>query len=405
MKLIVCVTVFLSLLLVTQKGGCGEPRLPEACDPAFALALYRELSIGENNLFLSPSSIDIALSMTMSGAGGRTASQMAQVLHLPENSSSLHNASLSGFNKRLQQIEKKGRITISSANSLWPQKGYHLSKKWLAEVSRYYGAAITGVNYTSATEQARIAINSWVEGRTKSKIRELIKPGILNTRTRLTLVNAVYFKGDWELPFRIQNTVDAPFYTNPYKTVKVPLMFQTGTFGYADLDSLRLLELPYTGSGLSMLILLPKQKSGLKSLEASLLPENLQSWEKRIRKTKLDILLPKFKSTSSFRLDETLKKMGMTDAFSEDLADFSGMVDNGKKLYIGAVIHKAFVDVNEKGTEAAAATAVVMQMKSAMPRPLPLFRADHPFLFMIRENTCGRILFIGRLTDPTVKGE
>jgi len=407
------IIILLSLLCVMlaatrsdASGADAETRTASLHENgAFAVDLYRQLAVTDSNLFFSPYSIETALSMTMSGAGNRTQRQMADVLHVRPDDMTEHHTALSAFEKQLRAIEKKGRVTIASSNSIWPQKDYPLAPSWLALLKRYYGTSVTPVDYIGETEKARLAINRRVEKDTKNRIQELLKPGILDPLTRLALVNAVYFKGDWEHPFDKNRTIDSPFHIRPGTTAKAPLMTRIGTFGYADRDSLQVLELPYAGRDLSMVVVLPKERFGLETLEKSLTPERFALWTSDLPERRVDASIPKFRTTSSFRLDKTLQELGMTDAFDRNLADFSGMVTNRDRLYIGAVVHKAFVDVGEEGTEAAAATAVVMQLKSMMPVPVPVFRADHPFLFAIRENGSGRLLFMGRVCDPTTGGE
>jgi serpin B len=222
---------------------------------------------------------------------------------------------------------------------------------------------------------------------------------VLNRLTRLVLTNAIYFKGNWASQFKKDRTKNAPFTLSGGERVDVPMMNQTAEFNYMETEDFQGLELPYVDDELSMIIFLPKESDGLNKLEKTLTLENLSNWLIRLRKRKVIVSVPKFKMTSQFRLAEVLKSMGMTDAFVPDVADFSGM--NGKKdLYIFAVIHKAYVDVNEEGTEAAAATGVVVGITSVMPGRIPVFRADHPFLFLIRDNHSGSILFIGRVMNP-----
>lgn len=394
-------------LLPATLPAAASPSSPEPAPDngtEFALSLYRKLSISDDNLFLSPSSVETALSMTLNGARGRTESQMAGVLGITPGEIQSHNLAMSRHGKVVGKIEKKGGITLSEANSLFPQKGFRLSSAWLRDISRHYGAAITPVNYLTETEKARVTINRWVEKKTRERIRDLIGPGILDAMTRLTLVNAVYFNGDWEKPFRKENTVEAPFRTGTGTTAVTPFMHQTAVFRYAESGPLQLLELPYAGNDVSMLVVLPNKETPFSAIENTLGTKTLDLWEQGLAEKKVEVFLPRFMTTAAFRLDKVLKEMGMTDAFNENLADFSGMVDDRSRLFIGAVLHKAFVDVNEKGTEAAAATAVVMQLKSALPEPVPVFRADRPFLFLIREKSTGRILFIGRLNDPLKKG-
>jgi serpin B len=397
---------FLVPVTLTAEPGVpssqGSPNLADN-GSGFALALYRKLSVSEDNLFFSPSSVETALSMTMNGARGRTQSQITAVLGIGANEIESRNRSMAQFKSRTRSIEKKGRITLREANSLFPQKGFALSSSWLRDIRRFYGATITPVNYMTETEKARIIINRWVESKTKNRIRELIKPGILDALTRLSLVNAVYFKGDWEIPFKKENSAEAPFFKNGGSMVNTSLMHQTATFRYGAPGNVQLIELPYAGNDITMLVVLPQKEVALSAVEKILDTAILAEWDNCLAEKKVEVCLPRFRTTAAFRLDKALKEMGMSDAFSQELADFSGMVADRSKLYIGAVVHKAFVDVDEKGTEAAAATAVIMQLKSAIPEPVTVFRADRPFLFMIREKSTGTILFIGRVNDPSVK--
>ena len=366
----------------------------------FALDLYAELKAAEGNLFFSPYSISTALAMTHAGARGNTEKQMAQALHFPLGQGGLY-PEFASLGARLDAVQKRGHVQLSVANALWPQKGYAFLDEYLALTKKYFGVSITPVDYEGATEAARQKINAWVEEKTQDKIKELIARGILDTLTRLVLVNAIYFKGDWASQFRQALTEEAPFWVAPDKKIKTPTMTQEQNFRYGESDSLQVLELPYAGDYVSMIVLLPRKVDGLQKLEGSLTPENLDKWTGRLRERKVQVFLPRFKTSSQFRLDETLESMGMVDAFGDE-ADFSGMDGRVNWLYISAVIHQAFVDVNEKGTEAAAATAVVMAARSiSVSRPPLIFRADHPFVFLIRDNHSGSVLFLGRVVNPT----
>ena len=380
----------------------NKTRMPitETDNTAFSLDLYRTLGKSTGgNLFFSPYSVSTALSMTLAGAAGETEKQMALLLRAPENIKAYH-AAQAAFEKNIDSIAEKGAVTLEAANSLWPQAGYALSKPFLHDLKHYYGSTVTPVDYRRDTEKARNTINTWVEKKTGDKIRELLKPGILNSLTRLTLVNAIYFKGDWTNRFDSSATADAPFFIRPDSTVTVSMMHQERKFRYGASDSLQIIELPYSGEDLSMFILLPAEKNGIAGLEQSLTPKGLDALTGSLREKNVSIFLPKFTVTSTLRLDETLRMLGMTDAFDPDKADFSAMTTGKNQLFIGAAVHKAFIDVNEEGTEAAAATGVVIGLTSAMPNPVPVFRADHPFLFIIRENRSGSILFMGRVAEP-----
>ena len=404
------------LFLVTAASMWGFPALSvEKENPAsttavakgntaFALDLYRELKDAGDNLFFSPYSISAALAMTYAGARGNTATQMAEVLHFNLKQEKLH-AAFAGLDALLNAVQEEGDIQLSTANALWPQKNYPFREEYLAFVKKHYGVTITPLDYQRETEAARITINRWVKKKTKDKIRNLIQPGVLNALTRLVLTNAIYFKGNWASRFDKKQTKEDTFFLLSGKTVRVPLMTQKNKFAYAENRSLQVLELPYIGDNLSMIVLLPRKTDGLPEIESQLSIESLERWTAVLKKQKVEVFFPRFKMTSQFRMDKTLVSMGMSDAFSASTADFSGMDGHPHWLFIGAVIHKAFVDVNEEGTEAAAATAVVMRIKMAAPTPAPTFRADHPFIFLIRENDTGSILFIGRVLDPTKNEE
>ena len=369
----------------------------------FALELYEKLKRAKGNLFFSPYSISTALAMTYAGARENTAEQMAETLRFVLDDRRLHSA-FAELIARLNAVQEKGHVRLSVANSLWPQKGYPFREEYLVLTREYYGVSITAVDYVAAREAARKMINEWVEENTRHKIRNLIQRGVLDALTRLVLVNAIYFKGNWASQFAKRDTQNALFHLAQGKSVGVPMMKQKQKFGYARHPDLRILELPYVGNDLSMLVLLPEKVGGLPELENLVSAENLEKWMKALRKREVAVFLPRFKMTSQFRLDKTLASMGMPDAFNSARANFTGMDGNPNWLCIGAVIHKAFVEVNEEGTEAAAATAVVMKA-GAMPGAPPVFRADHPFLFLIRDNITGSLLFMGRVVDPTAEGK
>jgi serpin B len=365
---------------------------------AFALDLFHQLKVNEGNLFFSPYSISVALAMTYAGARGNTAAQMAQTLHFTLEQARLHQA-FATLEARLRSMQAKGHVKLGVANSLWPQKKYDFLPEFLALTREYYGVEITPLDYAHATEAARLIINEWVEAKTERKITNLIPPRILTDLTRLVLVNAIYFKGDWASQFDRQNTSDATFWVTSSESVTVPLMNQTREMRYAKRDGLQVLELPYAGDDLSMVVLLPDKVDRLDELQATLTAERLEMWTSKLRETEVTVLLPKFKMTGELRLDVALQEMGMADAFDTLKANFAGMDARPDWLYIAAVLHKAFVDLNEKGTEAAAATAVVMYGRAASIPPVN-FRADHPFIFLIRDNTTRSILFLGRVVNP-----
>jgi len=362
----------------------------------FAIDLYKHL--GDGNIFFSPYSISSALAMTYAGAKGNTAAQMSQALHFKSIGEGLHRG-YSEITRILNQKGEKGDFELSVANALWAQKDYKFLDSFLKITRESYGAEVNRVDFVTQTEEARKTINDWVSRKTKEKIKDLIASGMLTSQTRLVLVNAIYFLGNWQSQFDEKATEEGEFHIDKGKTVSVPMMHKDSRFKYGENDKAQMLELPYKGGEISLVVILPKRIDGLNDLEKDLSVESLNAWFSTMVDEQVSVALPKFKLTSQFRLDSALKRLGMVDAFEPEAADFSGMT--GKRdLFISAVIHKAFVDVNERGTEAAAATAVTM-MLTAMPEHPRRFVADHPFIFLIKENATGCILFMGRLVNPS----
>lgn len=371
-----------------------------ADNTAFAADLYQQLRKQEGNLFFSPYSISTALAMTYGGARGKTADEMAQTLHFEAENENFHE-DYGKLIARLNEQGEKDNYKLLIANALWGQKDFRFLDPYLNLVKHNYDANLELVDYVTAAEAARQTINTWVEDKTEEKIKNLIPAGALDAQTRLVLTNAIYFKGDWAEQFDKTETKPAPFYISAQETVQAQLMHRKGEYKYTQGDRLQVLQLPYKGDELSMLVLLPEER-GTGRLEEKLSAATLNEWTKNLRQSEVDVYLPKFKMNSRFELGKVLAQMGMPLAFSGQ-ADFSGMT-GGRDLFISQVIHKAFVDVNEEGTEAAAATGVVMRLTAA-PMETPEFRADRPFIFVIKDNATGAILFMGRVANPTVAGE
>ena len=363
----------------------------------FALDLYNQLKMTDGNLFFSPFSIFTALAMTWAGARENTAVQMAETLHFTEKPAQFHRA-IGDLISQLNGVQKETDVELSIANAIWAQKGYQFLDEFFRIVQQSYQADLKQIDFSSAAESARQAINAWVEQQTNEKIKDLLPPKVLNALTRLVLVNAIYFKGFWDNQFKSRDTREMEFWLLTEVAVKVPMMHQEHQFGYWENDWLQIMEMPYKEESLSLIVLLPKEKTGITDLEQKLNFENMMAWQSRLRKRKVIVFFPKFKIESQFSLAQTLALMGMPDAFDPELADFSAMVGQ-KELYISAVIHKAFLEVNEEGSEAAAATGVVVGVTSIAPSP-PIFKADHPFVFFIRDNKSQSILFLGRVLNP-----
>ncbi len=393
-----CVVVIAAITSQALASETTEMNPLVEANTAFALQLYGKLRPTEGNLALSPYSISSALAMTYAGARGDTARQMEQTLHFDPSKTGLHEQ-LGRLDAALQAAQGSNELSI--ANSLWPQEKYPFREEFLNLLKRDYGATVTALNYEREANRARVTINQWVDDKTRHKIAELIGPGVLNALTRMVLVNAIYFKGTWATPFPASSSQRDKFYAQPDTTITVPFMYQRGHFRYGENDRLQLLALPYIGRQLEMVILLPRSRDGIGPLESSLTPAGLAGWTSGMRNQQVNVALPKFKMSSGFSLAQALNALGLKDAFDPERADFSGMDGRAHWLYLSAVLHKAYIEVNEKGTEAAAATAVVAAGSAMRIQELPReFRADHPFLFLIRDSATGSILFMGRVVKP-----
>jgi serpin B len=368
---------------------------------AFAVDLYAQLSKQPGNLFFSPESLSTAFGMAYAGARGQTAKEMEHVFHFTLPPEKLHPAM--GALLAEMNAQHKG-YELRVADALWAQQDANFEANYLKLVQSDYAAGFHRVNFRLSPETVRTTINAWVEKQTNDKIKDLISPGALNPATRLVLINAIYFKGNWQDQFDKEATQKEEFHLSAAQWVMTSMMHRTGGYRYFDGGTFQALELPYSGTEISMVVLLPKQTDGLAALEQSFTSRSASDWIQKLEPVdKVILSLPRFTVTQQFELSSTLSAMGMPQAFSS-AADFSGMT--GKPDFaISAAIHKAFIDVDEQGTEAAAATAVVMYataMRRDFPEPPPIvFRADHPFLFILRDTKSGSMLFLGRVADPT----
>jgi serpin B len=404
--------LFMTTALILS--GCDEPTTPppqaddqgataedaEAVVDAsnqFALDLYNRYRQDDGNIFFSPYSISTAFAMVYEGAKGTTAEQIKDVMHYPNDLSTLRKGSARIYNTINTGTND---YQLSTANALWAQEDYPFLKDYLENVARYYLGNTTNLDFAGDSEQSRQTINEWVEEKTNSRIKDLIPQGVLDQMTRLVLTNAIYFKGDWEIQFEKDLTQDEEFRISPDDPVDVPMMSfedSDNEFNYYEDEDLQILEMPYKGEKISMLVLLPRGDD-IQGLEDSLTLDNIKRWKSMMMKTEVDVYFPRFEFETKYMMAEDLKAMGMVVPFDKTgQADLSGM-DGSRKLYIQSVIHQAYVKVDEKGTEAAAATAIAVGENSA---PLnKIFRADHPFIFMIQERETGNILFMGRVNDP-----
>ncbi|XP_071409488.1 serpin B6-like isoform X1 [Pithys albifrons albifrons] len=377
-----------------------------AANTTFALDLLRKLCEKKSgqNVFFSPFSISSALSMVLLGSKGNTEAQITKVLCL-NKAEDAHN----GYQSLLSDInDPNTKYILRTANRLYGEKTFEFLSSFLESSQKSYHAGLEATDFVNAWEDSRKQINGWVEERTEGKIQNLLAEGILDSMTRLVLVNAIYFKGKWEKPFKKVSTRERPFQINKNKTKPVQMMFQEDTFnmGYIEDLQTKILELPYIGNELSMIILLPDAiqdgSTGLERLERELTYEKLTHWiiNEMTTSKLVRVSLPRFKLEEYYGLKPFLSSMGMPDAFELGKADFSG-ISSGNELVLSEVVHKCFVDVKEEGTEAAAATIALITLGCcATPVVVPEFIADHPFLFFIRHNKTCSILFCGRFCSP-----
>jgi serpin B len=368
---------------------------------AFSFDLFQELKSEDGNMFYSPYSISLALAMTYAGAWGETEQQMADTLHYDLSQDNLHPA----FNYLDMELAKRGEgargkddegFRLNIVNAIWGQKDFTFLPEFLDTLAENYGAGLRLLDFINETEKSRITINDLVSDETEGRIQDLIPQGQLDAATRLVLTNAIYFNAAWQYRFEKSMTSDSVFHLLNGQDINVPMMRQTESFGYTTGDGYQAVELQYDGGELSMVILLP-DPGEYDSFEDQLNVENTNEIINRLQYTQVALAMPKFEFESEFKMKDTLSRMGMPVAFSPS-ADFSGMT-GGKELYIDQVIHKAFVSVDEAGTEAAAATAVDMKLTSMPAEPVNV-TIDHPFIFLIRDIETGTILFVGRVMNP-----
>jgi len=391
--------LLLVVLTLVQPAPAAPGDLSAAVEGNNELAcdLYGRLSRSEGNVIVSPYSLSTALAMTYAGARGVTEQEMAEVLHFDLGQDRQH-AAFETLLKDLASAVDAGPVNLWTANSLWAQQDYRFLPEFLELATTKYDAHVFLVDFVHAAEVARRRINGWADEATQGTIKDLIPAGLLTPLTRLVLCNAIYFKAPWRYRFDPGTTSDAPFYLTPDSSIAIPMMSQRASFKLWEGDGFRLGELPYGGGDFSMVIILPDAGISLATVERQMTPEHLAHWLADLdtaRPHVLSLMLPRFTMTARFELADTLAAMGMPHAFQG--ADFSGMTGR-RDLFISNVIHKAFIEVTEEGTEASAATAVVMK-RGGGPAS---FVANHPFCFLIRDRGTGSILFLGRVADPSV---
>lgn len=388
---------------VTMPAPADIAPLAQASN-AFAFDLWRKTSTQPGNVAMSPASLSTALAMTWGGAKGETAAEMKRAMHLTGDA----DAVMAAWGKLASALQSPSRkLELRIANRLFGEQTYKFEQAYLDKTKAAYGAPLEPVDFRHAAEAGRTRINKWVADQTNQRITNLLPPPSITDQTRLVLVNALYFLADWAQAFEPRATNPAPFLKAGGKT-DVPTMHAMSTFRFAKADGVSVLELPYQGGDAAMVVVLPDQVDGVTSIENSLDASKLAAWQAALQPQQVAVALPRFTidPAEPVELSNTLIALGMASAFDRKRADFTAMAaprNPEDELFISAVFHKAFVKVDEKGTEAAAASAVVMAPRGAPPRPAAEFKADHPFLFFIVDKASGLILFVGRVVDPSAK--
>jgi len=368
---------------------------------AFALDLYEVLRAEHGNLVCSPYSISVALAMTYAGARGETEAEMSRAMYFEPVGAQLHpalNALDLAITARAADTADGQPLQLSIANATWAQQGYDFLPEYLDLLAANYGAGLRLADFQGNPEPARLDINRWVRRQTQNRIEDLLGKGSIGTDTRMVLVNAIYFKADWLQPFEKEDTFPAPFYLLDRSEVQVEMMSGSVDAPYASGPGYQLIELPYAGGTTAMDIFVP-DRDHFEDLESALTSDGIQASLAELQPAAIELSLPKFRFSTDVSLAQNLRTLGASRAFDPTQADFSGMTGN-RDLYISDAIHKAFVAVDEAGTEAAAATGVIMGVTSA-PMPGTTLTIDRPFIFLIRDLQTGQILFLGRVLDPT----
>lgn len=364
----------------------------------FAFGIFEQIEKEGENVFFSPYSISSALAMTYTGAEGTTQKEMQKVFGFSENKKA-QAKDYHLLNKHLDTLSDK-KVELNVANSLWCQEDFNFLENFLNINKKYYQAGIKKVDFKNNHPGARKQINQWVEQNTDNKIKDLIQEDMLSPSVRLVLANAIYFKGMWEYPFDKSKTRPETFYMSEDHRKKIPFMHGSVSVNYYEDELAQVIELPYAGEDLSMMILLPQEVSGIHKLQSKLDECLYREYQESMFSKKVEVWFPKFKVETQYNLNDPLMNLGMKSAFSKG-ADFSGMTGE-KELFISDVAHKAFVEVSEEGTEAAAATGAVMSKTSLVKKVE--FKADHPFIYLIKDNRTGAILFMGRMNEPVYSG-
>lgn len=365
----------------------------------FALELYSKVNSQEKNIFISPYSMSSALTMTYEGAKGETAEEMRKTLHLPEDINKVRSDYLSIYSI-INNPEKD--YELNTANSIWAQKEYPFKQDFFESIKQYYDGEITNLDFIKETEQSRQTINTWVENKTNQRIKNLIPKNKIDSFTRLILTNTIYFKANWSNTFDSDSTRNETFNLDTGEQVETEIMHKTSYYNYAEDNTAQILEMDYINNDISMLVILPKEN--INAFEGNFNIDKLESLKQNMNNQRVSVSFPKFKIEENYKMKDTLKELGMIKPFNPTNADFSGMTnleESLENLYISKVLHKTFIEFSESGTEAAAATAVIVGITGIPPVEEPKeFKANKPFIYIIQEKSTGTILFIGKLNNP-----
>jgi len=398
---IIAITSGIGILYISENNSADilvnndDSAIDKSEQKDFVFAFYSEIAKDEkSNIFFSPLSISTAFSVAYEGADENTASEMQQIFGFESDDAKRQKA----ISELLSQFNHKDDwYSLQVANALWVKDGYEIKQDYLDAAKTHYSSTVDNVDFV--TDDGINKINSWVKEKTNDKIENILAPGSTDELTRMVITNAVYFKGKWSSEFNQKNTSEKPFWTDKDNSVMVSMMKQpVDIYNYAKTGNLQALELNYLGGDISMVILLPKDRDGIQSLEQYMDKKKLDEIKDSMTRQPLTVEIPKFEFETEYNLKSPLQSLGLHDAFDESNADFHGITD--EQVYLEQAAHKAFVNVNEKGTEAAAITALVARATSGPPEPIAEFIADHPFMFVIQEKETGEILFIGRLVNP-----
>lgn len=386
----ITILVALFFLSIAPKGNAQN-----LSNNQFAIDFYKQIASQEKgNIFFSPFSLSTAMAMTYAGARGVTQEQIAQVFHFGDNTDKYHTQ----LGNTIKQINSKtGTIQLKIVNNLWAEKTYPFTKPYTKLMTAAYKATIKPMDFINKFEESRLAINANILKATNEKIKDLLPPNSLNNLTRLVLTNAIYFKGDWKVTFKKELTSERDFYIEQKKSIKCSMMSVKSQFNYYEDSKLKAIEIPYTGNNFSMVVILPNSNITLDEITKMLSNDIIVDIQRELNQQEVSLSIPKFKLSNGYQLKQLLSSMGMPQPFTDD-ANFTGM-STLNNLKISDVFHKAFIDVNEQGTEASAATAVVVATKSV--QRVQSFIANRPFLFLIKEKSTETILFMGRIADPT----